>query len=153
MKVKAIGKTHILLILTASEAQLLGIPTESGCAMILRTHASFFPHTFFRNRRYRVKLPPQVIRLTDCSALLDLLEHLCRLELLLQCQLYSMTDGYAVIFHPTCRHFFRLRSLAGEYGYLRGNSYREAAFVREHGKLLSCDALREVGAYFHSMQK
>ena len=153
MKVKPIGKTHILLILTATEAQLLGIPTESGCAMILRTHASFFPYTFSHNRRYRVKTAPQVIRLADCSALLDLLERLCQLQLPLCCQLYGMADGYALILQPTCRHFFRLRSLAAEYGYLRGNSYREAAFVREHGKLLSCDALREVGAYLHSIQK
>ena len=142
MKVKAIGKTHILLILTATEAQLLGIPTNSGCAMILRTHASFFPYTFSQNKRYRVKTAPQIIGLADCSVLLDFLERLCQLQLPLTCQLYAMTEGYALIFHPTCRHFFRLRSLANEYGYLRGNSYQEAAFVREHGKLLSCDALR-----------
>ena len=153
MKVKPIGKTHILLILTASEAQLLGIPTENGCAMILRTHASFFPYSLPHNRRYRVKMSPQVIRLADCSALLDLLEQLCRLERMLRCQLYGMTDGYALIFHPPCRYFFRLRSLAGEYGQLWGNSYQAAAFVREHGKLLSGDALREVGPLLCSKKK
>ena len=153
MKVKAIGKTHILLILTASEAQLLGIPTESGCAMILRTHLSFFPYTFSQNKRYRVKMSPQIVALADCTALLNLLERLYQTQLSIHCQIYAMTEGYALIFYPTCRHFFRLRSLAGEYGQLRGNSYQEAAFVREHGRLLSCDALREVGPYFHSMQK
>ena len=152
MKVKAIGKTHILLILTASEAQMLGIPTDSGCAMILRTHASFFPYTFSQNKRYRVQTPPQIVELPDCTALLDLLERLCQTQLPLSCQLYAMQNSYALLVSPTCRHFFRLRSLAGEYGRLRGSSYQEAAFIREHGRLLSSDALGDVGVYLHSVR-
>lgn len=153
MRVKSIGKTHMLLILTAAEAQFLGIPTNSGCAMILRTHTAFFPYTFSQNRRYRVKMGPQIFHFDSCSAMMNLLERFCQLGIHLPCSLFSMENGYDLVFYPTCRYFIQLRSLASEYGVLRGKSSKTISFLKEHGKLLSSNALVDLGKHLHCIQK
>lgn len=153
MKVKAIGKTHMLLILTAAEAQYLGIPTESGCAMILRTHTAFFPYTFCESKRYRIRTAPQVFHLNSCAAMLNLIERLCQLQIDLPCLLFASENGYDLVFHPTCRQFFLLRSLAGEYGTLRGKSPKAVAYLREYGRLLSKNALHDVGQHLRQAQR
>lgn len=146
MKAKPLGRTHVLLILTASEAQYFGIPTESGCAVILRTHGVFFPYLFCKHRRYTVRTMPQVFHLASCNAMINLIERLYRLHLTLPpCQLFRMDDGYHLILQPTCRHFYLLRSLCSEYGTLIGNSSCAAAFTREHGTLLCTDILQRFG--------
>ncbi|MDD5952582.1 MAG: hypothetical protein PUC32_02855 [Oscillospiraceae bacterium] len=148
MKVKAIGKTHVLLILTAAEAQYLGIPTGSGCAVLLQTHTVFLPEPVSKRRRYRCRMMPQVIYFASCASLLDCIERLCRLPLrLMPCPLYAMDNGYALILYPTCRWFFSLRSLVSEYGTLKGRSPTAVAFCQEHGRLLCKDALTEIGTY------
>lgn len=143
MHVKVLSKTHILLILSAAEAQLLGIPATSGCAVILPTHNA----EHHARRSYRVRIPPQTFYFASCSPLLDLLERFFRLNHPFPCQLYRLEEGYALTFTPSCCQLFLLCSLASEYGTYLGNSRHTVSFLREHGHLLSSDALREVGPH------
>lgn len=148
MKVKPLGKTHVLLIFTAAEAQYFGIPVSCGCALILRTHAAFFPDAHCCRKRYRVRTMPQVFHLESCSDMMGLVERLYRLQLKLPpCRLFAGNGGYDLILRPTCRQFFLLRSLCGEYGVLTGNTRRDAAAAEEHGTLLCSDILRKLGPH------
>ena len=141
MKVRAVGRTHMMLILTAEEANALGIPTESGCALILRTRSACFPQPPSPPRRYRVRLLPQICVTDSCSALLDLLERLCAVEGSFPCRLFLVDGRYAVTVTPPCRQFLFLRSLLSEYGVRQPCRRHGLTALLEHGVCLCEDVL------------
>lgn len=149
MKVKAVGKTHLLLILSAAEARLLGISTCCGCAMLLRTRLPLFRYGVCTPHRFHCRMMPQVFSLPTASVLLDCVAHLCRVpHLFRSATLYQMDNGYHLVVIPTCRHLFSLRSLMGEYSTQIGNTAIAAAHTKEQGRLLSQNILQDIGRYF-----
>ena len=100
MKVKAVGKTHLLLILSAAEARLLGISTCCGCAMLLRTRLPLFRYGVCTPHRFHCPLTPQAFSLPTASVLLDCVAHLCRVpHLFRSAALYHMDNGYHLVAH------------------------------------------------------
>ena len=147
MQVKPLGKTHLLLILTAAEARYLGIPTETGCAMILPTHTAFFPDSPRSSRKFRVRVQPQSYRFGDCGDLLDCVAHLCHLGFTCPGKVFFAAGAYYLVLEPKCRQLFSLRAAAGEYGALWGRSFVAAEHLAEHGRLICGDALHDLGQY------
>lgn len=149
MQVKSVGRRYLLLLLSAAEAQLLGIPTEGHCAILLRRSRSAFSPGFPRGRCCDVQTQWQVYACADCTALFSLLEQLERQGFPHPVRLYRRNADYLVAFRPNCRQLFHWRSLAGEFAVLIGVGNVALAQVQERGVLLSLDAIAEIGTKLH----
>ena len=150
MQAKALGNSHLLLILSAAEARALGIRSRGGCAMLLRTQAPAFSYLFCHRRRYRVRMAKQTFLFHSCSDMMNLIARLQQFPAVLPpVSLYAAEHRYALVIQPDCRHFFLLRCLCKEYGMLIGTD-QAAAQMREYGRLLSSDVIRELGPHLQS---
>ncbi len=200
MKVKALDEFHLLLILSASEADSLGLtpqslrmntlacrltmarlftaacertgflqnpsrcirdilekvssigihamPTVDGQYLLLfSTHPSLRQTCHGKRRRYRVKQPPGPFsyRFPCCGDALNAIERLFRSGLDFPCQFFCCDGQYFLILSPDCRSLLDMKAVLAEYGSLWGKGKASVAFLHEHGRLLACDAIAQVG--------
>ena len=93
---------------------------------------------------YRIKCSgPYVYELENADDLLDVLEHLYRLNTLGGCQL--LRYAYRLILSPYFTMKEKTEAFLKEYARLRGIGKTAAALSLEHGELLSRDAVNQVG--------
>ena len=148
MKIRSVGRAHLLLFLTGEEAAALGISAENGCALFLQIRTACLSSFSAPSGRCRVKAAPHLYRIDSCSALLDLLERLCRRFAPFPCALYRCDDRYFLLFTPPCRELPRLRRLFSEYGARRPVPRHASSFFREHGDCLSSDVFSDLAPVF-----
>ncbi len=101
-----------------------------------------------KRRTYRIKecAGPYGYRFPSCEDALRVLERLFYENMLCPCQFIRLGEGYYLVAHPKRREFAALHCLMQEYGTVWGRGKAAAAFLLEHGHLLSPDAVRRVGA-------
>lgn len=96
---------------------------------------------------YRIKSAgPYIYEVRDAGDLLNVLERLYNANIRGACQAVLYGERYRLILSPCCTVRTRADSILREYGSLCGIGRPAAAYALEHGRLLSRDAVNQVGA-------
>lgn len=112
------------------------IETPDGQCVLVFSAAA--PARRPRRRVYTVKPPcPQVFRLETAGALLDAAAHLAKELPGCGARFFLLDGSYRAVLAPPLRCRARAEAILREYGALCARGFPAAAFVEEHGLLLT----------------
>jgi hypothetical protein len=102
-----------------------------------------------KRKVYKVKSPigPYLYRFPSAGDLLSAMERLYRTEACCgDCRLFLLDGSYVLLIFPRCSLRPATDCLLREYSEYRGKGPLAAAFITEHGKLISQNPIAEIGS-------